>query len=644
MNFLRNAQERQLFARRLRERQRSLSRQQNEKELDAKEQQEDAIWKHACEQGCGDGNVRIVWQHLPRVSDRLYNFSRTYGRDLVHLALDGTGLRNLQHIPHHCQELRHLSLASNAIDDITGINLIAKLEHLNLLRNNLTTLPVEIGGLVNLETLHLANNSLSQLPSSIGNLVKLDHLNIESNELTELPRELGNLNCLVLNLNFNKFYNVPDCVLSMKNLRVLSVMGNELSCLPIGLERFIALEELHASRNKINVLSDSIVNMHNLRELWLEHNQLSSLPPMFHRLTSLTVLKLDCNPMVYPNMDIVAIGAEQVLLWSRSRVSRRRVDKVRNIVQSLKEILLQIQRYKVGGDLLDSVFRVVDDDTFQLVPDALWSVLLPGLHKIWNDPDTFCGGLSTFPFERSEVEKAIFAFQDAAGSVATKTSTAKFESCSCPEKCIPSRDGWMCTRNALVLRLNMVYEENMIERRQRQAEEKKTKDAAKSAALIAQKYLETDEGMMYVRDGAERRIATSSKASKALSTQNVSSRSSFASIASRFRRESFKTQRKRIEAEIRREYIDQEVETKVTSVKQENKHVKRFAKKWVGNTVEDIFDGWRKLVRLSSKQRRQKARARLCEERRIYENDIAAYELKNLQVRSIMSVLLRQPP
>ena len=190
----------------------------------------------------------------------------------------------------------------------------------------------------------------------------------------------------------------------------------------------------------------------------------------------------------------------------------------------------------------------------------------------------------------------------------------------------------MCTRNALVLRLDMVYEENMIERRQRQAEEKKTKDAAKSAALIAQKYLETDEGMMYVRDEAERRIATSSKVSKALPAQNVSSRSSFASIASMFRRESFKTQRKRIEAEIRREYIDQEVETKVISVKQENAYVKRFAKKWVGNTVEDIFDGWRKLVRLSSKQRRQKARARLREERRIYENDIAAYDMKNLHL------------
>ena len=204
MNFLRNAQERQLFARRLKERQCSLSQQQNEKELDAKEEQEDAIWKYACDQGCGDGNVRIVWQDLPRISNRLYNFSRTYGRDLVHLALDGTGLRNLQEIPRHCQELRHLSLASNAIDDITGIHLIAKLEHLNLLRNNLKTLPVEVGDLVNLETLHLANNSLSQLPSSIGNLVKLDHLNGESNELTELPREIGNLNCEVLNLNFNQ--------------------------------------------------------------------------------------------------------------------------------------------------------------------------------------------------------------------------------------------------------------------------------------------------------------------------------------------------------------------------------------------------------------------------------------------------------
>ncbi|KAL7442117.1 hypothetical protein ACHAXM_011134 [Skeletonema potamos] len=637
MNFLHDAKERQQLAQRLRARQLSIDQGQKTAELESKKRHEDQTWKLACD--VGTGTVRISWQDLPRVSDRVYSYKSTYGKDLVHLALDGVNLSSLQKIPEHCKSLRHLSLASNAIDDITGIHHLASLVTLNLLRNKLSTLPTEIGDLVYLKRLEVATNKLSQIPSSIGKLTALTHLNLESNELADLPRDFGRLKCEVLNLNYNNFVSVPDCLMSMKSLMRLSVMGNELTYLPIGLQRFTVLEELRMSRNKINVLPDSIVDVPMLRELWLDHNQLSSLPQLFHRLTKLQVLKLEGNvDMVYPSADVVAKGAEEVLRWSRNRVSRNRVEKVRNIVQSLAEVLSRIQQYEVGGDLHETVFRVVDDHFYQFPPDALWSLLLPELNK-------FSGGINSFPFERCEVERAIFQFQDAAGSIVKKASSAKFRKCSCvqtgrsPQPCHPSNDGWECTRPALILRMNMVYEENMVEKRRVEAEEKKIAEAVKAAEAIAKKYLTTDDGMMMVRDEAEKRMASSREVSQT-STQPTSSRSrsSFAAtmltIASSLRgsRQSFKAQRKRVEIDVMNEYIDQEVAKGTAKVMEENEKVRRIMKKWVGNSASDAFQGWRDVVQASKKQRRGKARARLRQERRNYENDVALHKLKTLEL------------
>jgi len=634
MSCLYNSKDRQKIANRLRVRQRSVDNMQSNKEIASKQRQDDETWKEACD--VADGTVRISWQDLPIVSERVYNYKSTYGKDLIHLALDGITMISLQNIPQHCQALRHLSLASNSIDDISGIHHLTNLQYLNLLRNQLTTLPA-VGDLVNLQRLELANNKLSDIPSSIGRLTKLTHLNLESNELANLPRAFGQLRCEVLNLNNNNFVSVPDCILSMNSLRRLSVIGNELTSLPIGLQRFMVLEVLLASRNKISILPDSIVEVPMLRELWLDNNHISSLPKDFHRLTKLQVLKLEGNvDMIYPSADIVAMGAKEVLRWSKTRVSRNRVEKVRNIVQSLGEVLQQIERYKVGGELHESVFRVVDDHSYQFPPDALWSLLLPELNEVWSNPDIFAGGMNSFPFERREVEQAIFQFKHAAGSIVSKNSSAKFRKCSCSQACKPTNDGWMCTRPALLLRMNMVYEENMIEKRRLQAFEKKVADAAKAAESIANNYLTTDDGMMMVRDEAEKRIASSREVSKQ-STQPTS-RSSFASTIStitsslRGNRESFKAQRKRIEADVRKEYTEQEVAKSTAKVREENDKVRTIMKKWVGNGACDIFWGWRDLVQASKKHRRNLARAMLREDRRHYENDVAAYQLKTLEL------------
>ena len=54
----------------------------------------------------------------------------------------------------------------------------------------LTSIPREIGNLVNLMDLYLDHNDLTSLPKEIGNLVNITYLDLHRNVLTSLPKEI----------------------------------------------------------------------------------------------------------------------------------------------------------------------------------------------------------------------------------------------------------------------------------------------------------------------------------------------------------------------------------------------------------------------------------------------------------------------
>ena len=64
---------------------------------------------------------------------------------------------------------------------------------LNLEKNQLTTLPSEIGNLQELSVLMISDNQLVSLPSTIGTLKALKGLDACNNPLATIPEELMNL-------------------------------------------------------------------------------------------------------------------------------------------------------------------------------------------------------------------------------------------------------------------------------------------------------------------------------------------------------------------------------------------------------------------------------------------------------------------
>ena len=131
---------------------------------------------------------------------------------------------------------------------LKGLNLrkfpltILKLKKLNLLHlwgNAISTLPPEIIEL-NLSGLNLEKNALEELPIEVTELKSLSNLCIAQNELSTLPPELANLKEIRrLLLYSNEFTILPSVICQLPNLRELVLYSNQL-----GARQFVLLPSL----------------------------------------------------------------------------------------------------------------------------------------------------------------------------------------------------------------------------------------------------------------------------------------------------------------------------------------------------------------------------------------------------------------
>lgn len=312
----------------------------------------DAIWKNACDDCGKDGIVRVNWQELGYISERIYTFENDYDTPLRNLSMLGNHLQSLYNLPEKCQHLQRLYLASNQIREIdSSIGSMIALTHLNLVRNRLHTLPSSIGNLVNMQVLDLANNCLKKLPNTIGKLNKIIKMNLDCNMLESLPGEVTEMNCEELSINDNKLISLPMFIGRMSSLQVLLANDNCLKSLPANICSSPKLRTVHLSKNYIMELPKSISNIVSLECLWLDFNKLASLPFGFHRLKNLKEdgLKLEGNPMMSPPIDTIVKGTTEILEWCESELVSCELAKNRRIVVCVQSFLEQVGKYKLCG-------------------------------------------------------------------------------------------------------------------------------------------------------------------------------------------------------------------------------------------------------------------------------------------------------
>ncbi|XP_074650485.1 leucine-rich repeat serine/threonine-protein kinase 1-like [Tubulanus polymorphus] len=259
-------------------------------------------------------NLRMNIQTIPRIwlENSLDN--------LVKVNLSEIKFQQLPSwLPWEMPFLDECDVSSNGLSIIEAPTeiLCKNLKFLNLARNKLSTLPIEIFQLPNLEVLNLSYNSLSHLhnaPLNSANLYSLTNtlmdtmfdmsssfdacestqrtsyvaqwncgnlqvLDVSQNRLSELPPEICQATSLIkLDASHNLLTEFPkpwNCQLESLNLS-----GNMLKYFVKNIDMFwsSSLKILRLNRNQITQIPESVCRLVNLQDLQLAHNSLDQLP------------------------------------------------------------------------------------------------------------------------------------------------------------------------------------------------------------------------------------------------------------------------------------------------------------------------------------------------------------------------------
>lgn len=148
-----------------------------------------------------------------------------------------------------------------------------------------------------LQRLDLMKNDLKSLPKFMGDLRKLECLYVQHNDIIDLPDFTGCTQLKEIHISNNFIKEIPiDFCESLPQLQVLDLRDNKIELIP----------------NEIEALQ-------NLIRLDLSNNSINSLPNSLATLSHLVSLQLDGNPIRSMRRDIMQCGTTRILKTLRDR-------------------------------------------------------------------------------------------------------------------------------------------------------------------------------------------------------------------------------------------------------------------------------------------------------------------------------------
>jgi internalin A len=226
--------------------------------------------------------------------------------------------------------------------------------------------------------LRLDRNQLTSVPSEIGQLTELRELRLDRNQLTSLPPGIGQLT----------------------NLPVLWLDGNQLISLPPGIGQLTNLRELQLNGNQLASIPSEISRLKHLRELHLNANRLSTVPRELALLPKETILQLADNPLIDPFAQMVRHGPEAL---------RSYLFSLHDAVRQYEAKVLLVGEGKVGKT---SLVAALHGEPFVEERDATHGIEIRPLilsHPALETPATFIT-LRTWDFGGQELYRVTHQF------------------------------------------------------------------------------------------------------------------------------------------------------------------------------------------------------------------------------------------
>ena len=285
--------------------------------------------------------------------------------------------------------LRELRLSDNSLDGAVLGNL-SKLENLQVLdihNNRISDMPDNLQNLRQLRVLNMAGNRLRSVPIESLRLLPLIEIDISRNRIgaTLLPKGLEGFQSLqLLNASSNALSSLTgDDIVNLPELQYLSISDNRLQYLP-NISSCFALRTLIAANNALSSLPGGLETLRSLRNLDLMGNNIKQLDPHIGTMNSLSMLNITNNPLqerrfLTMNTEDIKRGLQERLPATESDHSSHNGCESQNIDSVEDSKQPTIWSVKSGGilDRSSSSLSAIDDsDLRPLTSLSVRSVIL----------------------------------------------------------------------------------------------------------------------------------------------------------------------------------------------------------------------------------------------------------------------------
>ena len=142
-------------------------------------------------------------------------------------------------------------------------------------------------------------NDIEELPNEIGDLRCLKKLSLIGNQLCCLPEGIGNLIELeTLNVNENFLQKLSCSLCSLEKLTQMYAIANKIRFIESGIySKMAKLKEIYLDENLLVRFPDDLCELETLEVLECSENQLRTLPDSFGNLKHLSTLNLESNKL-----------------------------------------------------------------------------------------------------------------------------------------------------------------------------------------------------------------------------------------------------------------------------------------------------------------------------------------------------------
>jgi Leucine-rich repeat (LRR) protein len=183
----------------------------------------------------------------------------------------------LRRVPSYGEYLKltKFDLSYNELGEIPVQFRTPNILNMKMANNNISNIPIALGGYKEMVYLELDNNNISEIPSAVMGLPWLSSFYLSNNTLLELSPELGIL----------------------PSLLYLFVDGNNLTEIPDSLFEAVGLLGLKFQNNEIGIVPPKIGQLVRLNNIDLRYNSIKALPGEFAKLKKLQYAYFHGNPM-----------------------------------------------------------------------------------------------------------------------------------------------------------------------------------------------------------------------------------------------------------------------------------------------------------------------------------------------------------